>query len=222
MKKKKIIFSSLLFCAATLPVAAQNDFNYNEDSQFRPQTNRKVNTDSLGSDKEIPKGIRVWTVDERFGDTKAAVVDTLQHMYMNTTFTEGLRGEYNTLGNMGTARLNRIFIDRRNTQGNFIFTEPYDYIVNPVSDFHFTNTYSPITNITLNSCGDKVTGEDDFKAMFAVNANKRLGAVSDSTISMAEDIITHRVPATLNTPCGHLTWATAIRHTSSSVPIMRR
>lgn len=176
MKKKKIIFSSLLFCAATLPVAAQNDFNYNEDSQFRPQTNRKVNTDSLGSDKEIPKGIRVWTVDERFGDTKAAVVDTLQHMYMNTTFTEGLRGEYNTLGNMGTARLNRIFIDRRNTQGNFIFTEPYDYIVNPVSDFHFTNTYSTITNITLNSCGDKVTGEDDFKAMFAVNANKRLGA----------------------------------------------
>lgn len=176
MKKKKIIFSSLLFCAATLPVAAQNDFNYNEDSQFRPQTNRKVNTDSLGSDKEIPKGIRVWTVDERFGDTKAAVVDTLQHMYMNSTFTEGLRGEYNTLGNMGTARLNRIFIDRRNTQGNFIFTEPYDYIVNPVSDFHFTNPYSPITNITLNSCGDKVTGEDDFKAMFAVNANKRLGA----------------------------------------------
>lgn len=176
MKKKKIIFSSLLFCAATLPVAAQNDFNYNEDSQFRPQTNRKVNTDSLGSDKEIPKGIRVWTVDERFGDTKAAVVDTLQHMYMNSTFTEGLRGEYNTLGNMGTARLNRIFIDRRNTQGNFIFTEPYDYIVNPVSDFHFTNIYSPITNITLNSCGDKVTGEDDFKAIFAVNANKRLGA----------------------------------------------
>lgn len=176
MKKKKIIFSSLLFCAATLPVAAQNDFNYNEDSQFRPQTNRKVNTDSLGSDKEIPKGIRVWTVDERFGDTKAAVVDTLQHMYMNSTFTEGLRGEYNTLGNMGTARLNRIFIDRRNTQGNFIFTEPYDYIVNPVSDFHFTNTYSTITNITLNSCGDKVTGEDDFKAIFAVNANKRLGA----------------------------------------------
>lgn len=175
-KKKKIIFSSLLFCAATLPVAAQNDFNYNEDSQFRPQTNRKVNTDSLGSDKEIPKGIRVWTVDERFGDTKAAVVDTLQHMYMNSTFTEGLRGEYNTLGNMGTARLNRIFIDRRNTQGNFIFTEPYDYIVNPVSDFHFTNTYSPITNITLNSCGDKVTGEDDFKAIFAVNANKRLDA----------------------------------------------
>ena len=157
---KKILFSSLLVCAATLPVAAQSDFNYNEDSQFRPITGNKVNTDSLGSDKEIPKGIRVWTVDERFGDIKAAVVDTLQAMYQNTTFTEGLRGEYNTLGNMGTARINRIFIDRRNT---------------PVSDFHFTNTYSPITNITLNSCGNRTNGEDDFRAVFAVNANKQLG-----------------------------------------------
>ena len=164
-----------MFCAATLSVAAQNDFNYNEDSQFRPLTDRKVNTDSLGSDKEIPKGIKVWTVDERFGDRKEAVVDTLQHMYMNTTFNEGLRGEYNTLGNMGTARINRIFIDRRNTQGNFMFTEPYDNIVTPVSDFHFTNTYSPITNVTLNSCGDRTNGEDDFKAAFAVNANKQLG-----------------------------------------------
>ena len=172
---KKILFSSLLVCAATLPVAAQSDFNYNEDSQFRPITGNKVNTDSLGSDKEIPKGIKVWTVDERFGDIKAAVVDTLQAMYQNTTFTEGLRGEYNTLGNMGTARINRIFIDRRNTQGNFMFTEPYDNIVTPVSDFHFTNTYSPITNITLNSCGNRTNGEDDFRAVFAVNANKQLG-----------------------------------------------
>ena len=73
MKKKKIIFSSLLFCAATLPVAAQNDFNYNEDSQFRPQNNRKVNTYSLGSDKEIRTGIRVWTVADGFGGKKAAV-----------------------------------------------------------------------------------------------------------------------------------------------------
>ena len=164
----------ILFCAATLTVAAQNDFNNNEDSQFRPQTSNRVNTDSLGSDKEIPKGIKVWTIDERFGDRTEAPVDTLQHLYMNSTFNEGLYGQYNTLGNMGTARINRIFIDRR-TQGNFMFTEPYDNIVTPVSDFHFTNTYSPITNVTLNSCGDRTNGEDDFKAIFAVNANKQLG-----------------------------------------------
>ena len=172
---KKRLFSIFMFCAAISPVAAQTDFNYNEDQQFRPQTNRKVNTDSLGSDKEIPKGMKVWTIDERFGDTTPAVVDTLQHMYMNTTFTEGLRGEYNTLGNMGTPRINRIFIDQMAPSDDFIFTIPYDYMVTPVSDFHFTNTYSPITNVTLNSCGNRTNGEDDFKAMFAVNANKQLG-----------------------------------------------
>ena len=172
----KKILATLLICAATIPVAAQNDFNsINEDGDFRPATNRKVNTDSLGSNQEIPKGIKVWTVDEKFGDRTEAEVDTLQHMYMNTTFTEGLRGEYNTLGNMGSPRYGRIFINRTNTQEDFIFTEPYSYIVSPVSNFHFTNTYSPFTNVTLNSCGNRTNGEDDFRAFFAVNANKRLG-----------------------------------------------
>lgn len=172
---KKILLAIGMVCATTTSVVAQTDFSYNEDSQFRPQTNRKVNTDSLGSDKEIPKGIKVWTVDERFGDRQEAEVDTMQYMYMNTTFTDGLRGEYNMLGNMGSARINRIFIDRKHSHGDFIFAEPYDYMVTPVEDFHFTNTYSPITNITLNNCGDRTNGEDDFRAKFAVNANKRLG-----------------------------------------------
>ncbi len=173
----KETLTTLLICAATLPVAAQTDYNsINEDGDFRPASERKVNPDSLGSNQEIPKGIKVWTVDERFGDRQEATVDTLQHMYMNTTFTEGLRGEYNTLGNMGSPRIARIFIDRKNSQGNFIFTEPYSYINTSVSDFHFTNTYSPLTNVTLNSCGNRTNGEDDFRAWFAVNANKRLGA----------------------------------------------
>ena len=80
---------------------------------------------------------------------------------MNTTFTEGLRGEYNTLGNMGTPRINRIFIDQMAPSDDFIFTMPYDYMVTPVRDFHFTNTYSPITYVTLNSCGNRTNGEDD-------------------------------------------------------------
>lgn len=167
-----------MVCAATVDVAAQNDlYANNRDDQFGPVNNRnnKAMTDSLGSDKEILKGIHVWTVDERFGDIRPAEVDTVPHMYMNTTFTEGLRGEYNTLGNLGSPRQARIFIDRKNVSNQFMFTNPYDYVVTPVSNFHFTNTYSPITNVTLNNCGDRTNGEDDFHATFAVNANKRLG-----------------------------------------------
>lgn len=102
MKKSKVILTITLFCAATSPVVAQTDFSNNEDSMFAPVNNRNVRTDSLGSDKEIPKGLKVWTIDERFGDRQEAQVDTLQHMYMNTPFTSGLRGEYNSLGNLGS------------------------------------------------------------------------------------------------------------------------
>ena len=84
-----------------------------------------ANTDSLGTDKEIPVGLKVWTVDERFGDRQTAVPDTLQHMYMNSVFTTGTRGEYTTTGNLGAPRINRIFIDRLVPQ-QFMFTQPYD------------------------------------------------------------------------------------------------
>ena len=56
--------------------------------------------------------MKVWTIDERFGDRKAAVPDTLSYMFMNEGLTTGLRGEYNVLGNLGSPRQNRIFIDR--------------------------------------------------------------------------------------------------------------
>ena len=71
--------------------------------------------DSLGTDKEIPKGIKVWTVDQRFGDRRQAELDTMSYMYPNTIFTTGLRGEYNTTGNLGAPRINRIFINRAET-----------------------------------------------------------------------------------------------------------
>ena len=130
--------------------------------------------DSLGTDKEIPKGIKVWTVDQRFGDRRQAELDTMSYMYPNTIFTTGLRGEYNTTGNLGAPRINRIFINRADTD-QFLFTQPYDYIVSPVDQFHFTNTLSPFTNLDYNTAGNRTNGEDHFKAKFAVNAGKRLG-----------------------------------------------
>ena len=154
------------------------DINGPENGDFRDTGTPGMNgrTDSLGhGNKEIPKGLKVWTVDERFGDRRAAEVDTMSHMFMNTPFTTGMRGEYNTTGNLGAPRINRIFIDRLQT-GQFLFTQTYDYFITPVNQFHFTNTLSPITNISFNECGDKNNGEDHLKALFAVNAGKKIGA----------------------------------------------
>ncbi len=175
MKKNIVLF---LFCAVSLVASAQidnNQFNQiNSDGITANPNQHKVNPDSLGTDKEIPKGIKVWSVDRRFGDVVQAVPDTLSHMFMNSIFTTGMRGEFNTTGNLGAPRINRIFIDREQ-EGNFIFTNPYDYFVKDVDKFHFTNTLSPFTNLSFNTCGDRQTGEDHFSAKFGVNAGKRLG-----------------------------------------------
>lgn len=172
----------LLTATASNAVAQIDNRNGNQFDQFNQmspdgnisQRSSRNMADSLGTDKEIPKGIKVWTVDQRFGDRRQAELDTMLYMYPNTIFTTGLRGEYNTTGNLGAPRINRIFINRAETD-QFLFTQPYDYIVSPVDQFHFTNTLSPFTNLDYNTAGNRTNGEDHFKAKFAVNAGKRLG-----------------------------------------------
>ena len=172
----------LLTATASNAVAQIDNRNGNQFDQFNQmspdgnisQRSSRNMADSLGTDKEIPKGIKVWTVDQRFGDRRQAELDTMSYMYPNTIFTTGLRGEYNTTGNLGAPRINRIFINRAETD-QFMFTQPYDYIVSPVDQFHFTNTLSPFTNLDYNTAGNRTNGEDHFKAKFAVNAGKRLG-----------------------------------------------
>lgn len=164
---------------AVAQIDNRNGNQFDQFNQMSPdgnisQRSSRNMADSLGTDKEIPKGIKVWTVDQRFGDRRQAELDTMSYMYPNTIFTTGLRGEYNTTGNLGAPRINRIFINRAETD-QFLFTQPYDYIVSPVDQFHFTNTLSPFTNLDYNTAGNRTNGEDHFKAKFAVNAGKRLG-----------------------------------------------
>ena len=172
--KAKIL--TLLFFIFPSISFAQFDDSYNQidaegNMTSRNKTNRK---DTLKNEKEIPEGIKVWTIDSRFGDRKPALPDTLSHMFMNTVFTTGLRGEYNTTGNLGAPRINRIFTDRQN-EGQFIFTQPFDFFITPIGQFHFTNTLSPFTNITYNTAGNRLNGEDHLTTKFGVNAGKKLG-----------------------------------------------
>ena len=172
--KAKIL--TLLFFIFPSISFAQFDDNYNQidaegNMTSRNKTNRK---DTLKNEKEIPEGIKVWTIDSRFGDRKPALPDTLSHMFMNTVFTTGLRGEYNTTGNLGAPRIDRIFTDRQN-EGQFIFTQPFDFFITPIGQFHFTNTLSPFTNITYNTAGNRLNGEDHLTTKFGVNAGKKLG-----------------------------------------------
>ena len=163
-----------IVCLGAVCAMYAQDFNQITDDGTI-LTKQQTRSDSVQSKhKEIHRGIRVWTVDERFGDRTPAIPDTVSYMYMNTVFTSGLRGEYNFTGNMAGPRQNRIFINRR---GDDVYgpAQAFSYFMHPVSEFHFTNTYTPITNLTYTSCGGSTTGEDRLKASFAVNAGRKLG-----------------------------------------------
>lgn len=153
-----------------------NEINEDGTITQRDERNGNFNPNRRDSveNKEIPRGVHVWTVDRKFGDVIPAEVDTMPHLYQNTIFNTGVFGEYNSIGNNYTPRLSRIAIDRPLTN-EFFFTQPYDYTTKEPDQFLFVNTLSPYTNISYDNCGNKQNGEDHIDAKFAVNANKRLG-----------------------------------------------
>src|SRR5574344_1154874 len=157
----------------------QQDENGNGNNALSKHRN-----DSSKVKKEIPKGLYVWTVDRQYGDIRPAEVDTMPHLYMNSIFNTGMHGEYNTIGNNYSARLNRIVIDRPITS-QFFFTQPYSYVMREPDQIHFINTLSPITNISYDNCGSKTNGEDHIDAKFAVNMNKRSGVGFDLNYAYA-------------------------------------
>ena len=140
-----------------------------ENRNFNPHNN-----DTTSKNKVIPKGIYVWTIDRKFGDRTKAEVDTMPHLFPNTLYGMGKYGTFNTIGNNYSSRLSRIFADRKETS-QFLFIDTYDQVYLNPDQLHFTNTLSPITNITYDNCGDKTNGEDHINAKFAVNADKRTG-----------------------------------------------
>ncbi len=159
-------------------VQAQVYNEINEDGTITRRDERGGNfnpnrRDSI-KNKEIPRGVHVWTVDRLFGDIRPAELDTMPHLYQNTIFNTGVFGEYNSIGNNYTPRLNRIVIDHPTTS-KFFFTQLYDYTTKEPDQFLFVNTLSPYANISYDNCGNKQHGEDHIDAKFAVNANKRLG-----------------------------------------------
>ena len=175
---KKETATLLLFACIATAVQAQvyNQIDENGQITQRDERNGNFNPNRRDSvqNKEIPRGVRAWTVDRLFGDIRPTELDTMPHLYQNTIFNTGIYGEYNSIGNNYSSRLSRIVIDRPQTS-QFFFTQPYDYTTKEPDQFLFLNTLSPYTNISYDNCGNKQNGEDHIDAKFGINANKRLG-----------------------------------------------
>lgn len=148
----------------------QQDGNRRESQWGRDTTKTK--------DRQIPIGQFQWTIDRRFGNITPAVNrDTLVHNYQSFNNTDGYNGEYSMLGNLGSPRLSRIYLHRQEQLDAepFMVLRPYSFFRDNIQDFQFTNTLSPITNLSYHSCGTKQNGEDRVRANFASNINKESG-----------------------------------------------
>lgn len=138
---------------------------------FNPFRNQK---DTTNNDVVVPKEIHQWHIDDFLGDVEPVNADTLQYLFQNWHQTEGMKSEYNFLGNMGTPRQTRMFFDRP-SDTQFHFLQPYSYFYHNPKEFFFTDTKSPYTNIGYHNAGNKVTGDDRIRIYFTTNAGKHFG-----------------------------------------------
>ncbi len=144
--------------------------------QFGNQIDPSMRPDVDSTDvdvKSLPPTLYMWRVDERLGNVGRIPADTARLNYQNSNLTEGMNGSYNYLGNEGAPRLSRIFFDRHDAEPT-IFMEPYSFFFVRPSQFNFTNSNVPYTNLTYHKAGNKINGEERFKAYFSVNANRAL------------------------------------------------
>lgn len=171
MKKFAIIV--IAFLVPTFLSAQRMLDNDNERVDEKDSWGKKK--DDKKKEEKIPTGLRVWQADDRFGKVDSVAIDSFSHNFQSSNYTEGIHKQYNTLGNMGSPRLSRLFTARPLDFSYFIFANPYDFFITPFSNLHFTNTKSPFTNITYHESMGSDTGEDRIKAIYAINMDKDIG-----------------------------------------------
>ena len=181
MRRILLIYILLFVIGLTTAHAQFNQGNRQYDENGRDQYGNQIDPamlpDKLDSAnvevQGLPPTLYMWRIKNELGDRVMIPADTAFHHFQNSNLTEGLTGHYNYLANMGSPRLARIFFDRRYPEPT-IFIEPFSSFFIRPTEFNFTNSNVPYTNLTYHKAGNKVNGEERFNSYFSVNVNKKL------------------------------------------------
>lgn len=180
--RRILLIYILLFVVGLIAIRAQvNPGQRRVDENGRDQYGNQVDPSTLPADLDsanvevqgLPPKLYMWRIQNQLGNRIMIPADTLFHHFQNTNLTEGITGHYNYLANMGSPRMSRIFFDRRDAEPT-IFMEPFSSFFIRPTEFDFTNSNVPYTNLTYHKAGNKVNGEERFKSYFSVNVNKKL------------------------------------------------
>ena len=181
---RTIVLCSAIFlhCNTIFSQRILGDLETNTNQDMIPDEFNYDETDSTENKKEkiVPVDIHAWTIDNIFGERTILPIDTTLDVIAHKSQTEGLHGQYNNLANLGSPRLNRIYMERKDDE-NFIFRTPFDFFLKSPNEIIYYNTKSPYVNLFYDKGGDKTTGFDHFKAIYTVNAGKHFnfGALYD-------------------------------------------
>lgn len=167
---KRLLLSFFFFIP--LLVSAQRIIGELESNTDKDMIQEDSVEDTKKDKKFVPADVRAWVIDDVYGNISSVAVDTTQHLFQNSNLPEGKTGHFNHLGNLGSPRLNRIFMERDDND-EFIFLSPFDQFYVPANKFIFYNTKSPFLNATYNCVGSKDTGDDHVKVVYTNNAGKR-------------------------------------------------
>ncbi len=150
-------------------------WNDGDDMSVEGRKRSSWGRDTTQVEHFVPTEFYQWHIDERLGTVLPEYYnDTLPHLYQNFNATEGLRGEYSILGNLGSPRYQINFLDRA-VKDEIFFIEPYSFFHTTPANLLFTNTKSPYTNLQYHECGTRENGQDRVRAYFATNINKQAG-----------------------------------------------
>lgn len=158
----------ILTTLGVLSIYAQQTLNRNNRDQFGNQVDPSTRPANLNNDsteiQSLPPKLYMWRLSETLGNRIIIPVDTVYHHFQNTNLVEGITGNYNYIGNLGSPRLSRSFFQRSNYDYLSIFMEPYSSFFQNPGQINFTNSNVPYTNLTYYKAGDKVNGEERFKS----------------------------------------------------------
>lgn len=178
---KHVLLSMLsLFIAST--ISAQSTLSQNQDgfngNKMDGFINQAVQKDSTVVERNVSKDYSQFFIDPTLGTMIIIEPDTLSHLFQNNNMTNGQKGTYSYLGNLGSPRISRLYFERE-ASNDFIFDAPFDFFIKNPDQFRFTDTKSPHLNLTYNKAGDRNNGEERIKGYFVSNFNKKNGIGMD-------------------------------------------
>lgn len=133
---------------------------------------------ALWADKKEPVGEPyAWRLTQPLGTPYRVPIDTLIDNFYHTDLPIMNSTAYTYTGNLGGPSISKIFFDRPDMP-QFMFKAPYEYLITTPSNYTYYNTRLPMTLLSYLFGGNKLKKQEDLKAEFSGNVNKRIAVAA--------------------------------------------